>query len=58
MARFGHTVRGLVFLIPGVTCAAPGMAQAKYVPDNLAAVRGRLPEAKERKRMETFIDGL
>ena len=42
----------------GVTCAAPGMAQAKYVPDNLAAAQGRLPDAATRKRMESFIDGV
>lgn len=43
---------------PAVTCAAPGMAQAKYVADNLAAAQGRLPDAAQRKRMESFIDGL
>ena len=42
----------------GVTCAAPGMAQAKYVPDNLAAAQGRLPDAAMRKKMESFIDGV
>jgi aryl-alcohol dehydrogenase-like predicted oxidoreductase len=41
-----------------VTCVAPGMAQAKYVADNLGAARGRLPDASLRKRMESFIDGL
>jgi len=42
----------------GVTCAAPGMAQAKYVGDNLAAAQGRLPDAAMRARMEKFIDGV
>jgi aryl-alcohol dehydrogenase-like predicted oxidoreductase len=42
----------------GVTCAAPGMAQAKYVPDNLAAAQGRMPDAAMRKRMESFIDDI
>jgi aryl-alcohol dehydrogenase-like predicted oxidoreductase len=42
----------------GVTCAAPGMAQAEYVADNLAAAQGRLPDAAMRKRMENFIDGV
>jgi diketogulonate reductase-like aldo/keto reductase len=42
----------------GVTCAAPGMAQAKYVADNLAAAQGRLLDAAQRKRMESFIDGI
>lgn len=40
-----------------VTCAVPGMAQARYVPDNLAASRGRMPDAGLRRRMEQFIDG-
>ena len=41
-----------------VTCPIPGMAKAAYVEDNLAAARGRLPDAGERKQMETFIDAL
>lgn len=43
---------------PAVTCAVPGMAQARYVDDNLGAARGRLPDAGLRTRMEQFIDGL
>jgi aryl-alcohol dehydrogenase-like predicted oxidoreductase len=43
---------------PAVTCAIPGMAQAKYVVDNLGAARGRLPDAAMRRRMEQFIDGV
>lgn len=41
-----------------VTCVAPGMAQARYVDDNLAAGRGPLPDAALRRRMEQFIDAL
>ena len=41
-----------------VTCAVPGMAQARYVDDNLKAAQGRLPDAAMRRRMEQFIDGL
>jgi aryl-alcohol dehydrogenase-like predicted oxidoreductase len=41
-----------------VTCAVPGMAQARYVDDNLNAARGRMPDAAMRRRMEQFIDGL
>jgi aryl-alcohol dehydrogenase-like predicted oxidoreductase len=41
---------------PAVTCAIPGTAQTKYVPDNLGAARGRLPDAPMRRRMEEFID--
>jgi aryl-alcohol dehydrogenase-like predicted oxidoreductase len=41
---------------PAVTCAIPGMAQPKYVVDNLGAARGRLPDAAMRRKMEQFID--
>ena len=43
---------------PAITCAVPGMAQAKYVVDNLGAARGRLPDAAMRRRMEQFIDNV
>ncbi|HEX6003306.1 MAG TPA: aldo/keto reductase [Burkholderiales bacterium] len=43
---------------PAVTCAIPGMARPEYVEDNLGAARGRLPDAAQRQRMETFIDAL
>jgi aryl-alcohol dehydrogenase-like predicted oxidoreductase len=41
-----------------VTCAVPGMAQARYVDDNMKAAQGRLPDAAMRRRMEQFIDAL
>ena len=43
---------------PAITCAVPGMAQAKYVDDNLGAARGRLPDAAMRRKMEQFIDNV
>ncbi len=43
---------------PAVTVAVPGMAQVRYVDDNLMAARGRLPDAALRRRMEQFIDAL
>ena len=43
---------------PAVTCPIPGMAKAAYVEDNLAAARGKLPDAGERKQMEAFIDAV
>ncbi|WP_338662227.1 aldo/keto reductase [Pararoseomonas sp. SCSIO 73927] len=42
----------------GVTCAIPGMAQARYVDDNLKAAQGRMPDAAMRRRMEQYVDGL
>src|SRR5262249_42206724 len=43
---------------PAVTCAVPGMAKPDYARANLAAARGRLPDAAMRRRMESFIDGV
>jgi len=43
---------------PAVTCPIPGMAKAAYVEDNLGAARGKLPDAAQRKQMETFIDAV
>jgi aryl-alcohol dehydrogenase-like predicted oxidoreductase len=43
---------------PAVTCAVPGMAQARYVDDNMKAAQGRMPDAAMRRRMEQFIDAL
>jgi aryl-alcohol dehydrogenase-like predicted oxidoreductase len=43
---------------PAVTCPIPGMAKVTYVEDNLAAARGRLPDATQRARMEAFVDAL
>jgi aryl-alcohol dehydrogenase-like predicted oxidoreductase len=41
---------------PAVTCAIPGMTKVSHADDNLAAARGRLPDAALRKRMEEFWD--
>jgi aryl-alcohol dehydrogenase-like predicted oxidoreductase len=43
---------------PAVTCAVPGMAQARYVDDNLKAAQGRMPDAALRRRMEQYLDAL
>jgi len=43
---------------PSRPIAIPGMAQTRYVDDNLGAARGPLPDAALRRRMEQFIDGL
>ncbi len=43
---------------PAVTVAIPGMTKAHHVDDNLRAARGRLPDACEREKMETFFDQL
>lgn len=43
---------------PARPIAIPGMAQVRYVDDNLGAARGVLPDAAMRQRMEQFIDAL
>jgi aryl-alcohol dehydrogenase-like predicted oxidoreductase len=43
---------------PSVTCAIPGTAKVEYLTDNLAAARGRLPDAAMRKRIEAYYDAL
>jgi len=43
---------------PAVTCAIPGMTKARHVSDNMAAATGRMPDADERARMESFFDSL
>lgn len=43
---------------PAVTCAIPGMTKARHAVDNLGALRGRLPDSQERRRMEAWFDAL
>lgn len=40
---------------PSRPIAIPGMAQTRYVDDNLGATRGRLPDEALRRRMEQYI---
>jgi len=62
-AAIGATSWAQVFLKyivshPSRPIAVPGMAQARYVDDNLAAARAPLPDAALRRRMEQSIDAL
>ncbi len=41
-----------------VTAVIPGTGNAAHMTDNLDAMRGRLPDADERKRMIAFAEGL
>jgi aryl-alcohol dehydrogenase-like predicted oxidoreductase len=43
---------------PARPIAIPGMAQTRYVDDNMGAARGPMPDAAMRRRMEQFIDAL
>jgi aryl-alcohol dehydrogenase-like predicted oxidoreductase len=41
---------------PAVTAAIPGMTKVAHLDDNLAAVRGRMPDAAMRARIEKYWD--
>jgi len=41
---------------PAVTAAIPGMTKIEHLEDNLDAIRGRMPDASQRARMEKFWD--
>ena len=43
---------------PAVTVAIPGTRRPEYVPDNLGAAMGRLPDAALRRRQEEFFDSI
>jgi aryl-alcohol dehydrogenase-like predicted oxidoreductase len=62
-AEIGATSWAQVFLKyivshPARPIAIPGMAQARYVDDNMGAARGPMPDAAMRRRMEQYIDAL
>ncbi len=43
---------------PAATLSIPGMTKLHHVEDNLGAAHGRLPDAEERRRQESFFDAL
>lgn len=43
---------------PAVTCVIPGTGNAEHMADNLAAGRGALPDAAQRRRMLEHFDSL
>ena len=43
---------------PAVTCAIPGTGKPEHMRDNLAAGRGKLPDAAQRARMAKDLDSL
>lgn len=40
---------------PAVTCVIPGTAQVKYAQDNTQAMRGALPTAEHRRKIEALV---
>jgi aryl-alcohol dehydrogenase-like predicted oxidoreductase len=60
-AEIGAKSWGQVFLKyvvshPAVTVAIPGMTKLAHLEDNLAALRGRMPDASQRARLEKYWD--
>ena len=60
-AEIGCRTWGQVFLKyvvshPAVTVAIPGMTKLSHLEDNLEALRGRMPDAAMRARMERYWD--
>lgn len=43
---------------PALTCAIPGTSRVAHLKDNLEAGRGRLPDAKMRRRMVEYLERL
>ena len=43
---------------PAATVAIPGMTKARHVDDNFGAAQGPMPDAGQRRQMETFFDAL
>ena len=43
---------------PAVTCAIPGMTQLRHLEDNIQAGRGKLADAAQRRKMETYWESL
>lgn len=43
---------------PAVTCAIPGTGRVAHIEDNMAACRGRLPDAAVRKKMSGYFAAL
>ena len=43
---------------PRVTAVIPGTGDPKHMIDNIGAMRGRLPDEKERAKMVSFVEAL
>ena len=54
---WGQVFLKYVLSHPAVTCAIPATGKIKHLQDNLAAGRGRLPDAKQRALIVQELDG-
>jgi aryl-alcohol dehydrogenase-like predicted oxidoreductase len=57
-ASWGQFLLKYVLGNPAVTVVIPGTRNPEHMADNLAAGRGRLPDAAQRRQMVQFFDGL
>lgn len=57
-ASWGQFFLKYILSNKAVTCVIPGTANPKHMLDNLAAGRGRLPDAAQRRRMVEFWNSL
>ncbi len=57
-ASWGQFFLKFVLSHPAVTCVIPGTDDPRHMADNLGAGRGRLPDARQRKRMVEFWEAL
>lgn len=55
-ATWGQFILKYVLSHPAVTCVIPATANPKHVADNLAAGKGRLPDAKTRTEMVKYFE--
>lgn len=58
IASWGQFFLKFVISDPAVTVVTPATRRARHVLDNLAAARGRLPDAATRERMIRYIETL
>ncbi len=57
-ASWGQFFLKYILSNKAVTCVIPGTANPKHMLDNLAAGRGQLPDAAQRRRMVEFWNSL
>ncbi|MGB5251298.1 MAG: aldo/keto reductase, partial [Sedimenticolaceae bacterium] len=43
---------------PAVTCAIPATSRVDHMQENMAVLRGTLPDAATRQRMIDYVDAL
>ncbi|HVY81300.1 MAG TPA: aldo/keto reductase [Steroidobacteraceae bacterium] len=54
---WGQIFLKFVLSHPAVTCAIPATSKVKHLQDNLAAARGRMPDAKQRELIAQELEG-